>query len=135
MKEKWFAPKTVIEEFTPNEYVAACWGVACDWSAANDYEKSIGIYDETHLCHAANQCGQQKNQRLYDTDGDGKIDIMKETGTDGLGNLECIIYRDEYITQISPDQVNPGDFIYWTTSSGYKTWHHRGTVSKTANAS
>lgn len=45
MKEKWIAPKTVIEEFTPNEYIAVCWGVCCDVDLANDYEKIIMLLD------------------------------------------------------------------------------------------
>lgn len=135
MKEKWTAPKTVIEEFTPNYYCASCWGVSCLVNKANQYEKDIHNYHPNDLFHGQAQCGQFNNQRLYDTDNDGKIDVMKETGTDGLGDLACTIYSDEYMTQITPSQVNPGDYIYWTTSSGNRTWHHQGYVSSTANAS
>lgn len=26
MKKNWEMPKTVVQRFEPNEYVAACWG-------------------------------------------------------------------------------------------------------------
>lgn len=62
---------------------------------------------------------------------------MVETGTDGLGTLNCRIYEDctetgQFINQISASQVQVGDLIYWTTSAGNRTWHHRGTVTATA---
>ena len=27
--------------------------------------------------------------------------------------------------------VKPGDYIYWTTKSGNRTWHHQGYVKNT----
>ena len=29
MKKMWNTPRTVVQSFEPNEYVAVCWGVAC----------------------------------------------------------------------------------------------------------
>lgn len=63
---------------------------------------------------------------------------MVETGTDGLGTLECAIYTGyneltgEFTGSISASEVYIGQEIYWTTSSGSRTWHHRGTVTATA---
>lgn len=31
MKEKWTTPKTVIEEFTPNEYIASCYDYTAEF--------------------------------------------------------------------------------------------------------
>lgn len=124
MKEKWISPKTVIEEFVPNEYVALCWGVGCYVSAANDYEKSIG---NGHCTHDAAHCGFERNQVIRDTDGDNIPDKMIEIGTDGLGDLTCFITEGGNISSIKP-----GNFIRWETRAGDgRVWHHQGTVRAT----
>ena len=40
MKKRWETPKAMVEEFEANEYVAACWGVACSVDEANEVEKN-----------------------------------------------------------------------------------------------
>lgn len=127
MKEKWNSPKTVIEEFVPNEYVAVCWGVACDVYEANDYEKKNGPGSKTWYdmgcTHDINHCGKMENQVLKDYNNDGKPDEMIEIGTDGLGNLPCNISGG------SLENIKVGDYIYWTTSAADgRIWHHQGTV-------
>lgn len=75
---------------------------------------------------------------IYDRDNNGVGEAMVETGTDGLGTLGCTIYTGynertgRFTGQISASQVHVDDVIYWTTSSGNRTWHHRGTVTATA---
>lgn len=137
MKEKWIAPKTVIEEFTPNEYVAVCWGVGCDTSVANSYEKNNYAYGHTTwwalgCSHDAAHCGSSSNQVIRDTNDDGTGDEMVEIGTDGLGTLRCTIYSDaNYNSILSVSSVKPGMNIYWTTAAGNKVWHHVGKVYAT----
>lgn len=132
MKEKWIAPRTVIEEFTPNEYIAVCWGVCCDVDSANQYEKdnkpywSKKTWWELGCSHDIEHCGAIGNQVIRDANNDGKAERMIETGTDGLGDLTC------NITNMSIGNVQVGDYIYWTTSaSDGRVWHHRGTVVAT----
>ena len=61
--------------------------------------------------------------------------FMTETGTKGLGNLKCTLYTDgTYTTQESYGSVHPGDYIYWTTSAGSRTWHHQGQAVATETA-
>lgn len=48
MKQTWVTPRVNIQNFEANEYVAACWGVGCDWSTANDYEKKMGLISGRH---------------------------------------------------------------------------------------
>lgn len=128
MKEKWVAPRTVIEEFAPNEYVAVCWGVKCEVDKANYYEQTTQAHwwsDETWAdlgcSHDNDHCGAIGNQVIRDANNDGIAESMIETGTDGLGNLVCTI--DKPI-----GSVKIGDYIYWTTTSGNRTWHHQGEV-------
>lgn len=131
--KKWMTPIASVEEFEANEYVAVCWGVACDVGWANNYEKIHGYWDGGNVSHASDHCGNSSNQVIYDRDNNGVGEAMVETGTDGLGSLSCTIYKDEYFrNQISASEVNINQTIYWTTSSGNRTWHHRGTVTATA---
>lgn len=133
MKKRWGTPKAVVEEFEANEYVAACWGVGCVYNKANSYEITQGYYDHGNVSHTADHCGNSSNQVIYDYNDDKVGDAMYECGTDGLGDLECIIYKDpNYTDQINVSEVKIDDYIYWTTSSGSRTWHHQGTVTATA---
>lgn len=133
MKEKWMAPKTVIEEFTPNNYCTICWGVSCDWSASNTYEQNHGYWDNGNVSHAADHCGTLTNQVLRDYNNDGKADEMTERGTDGLGTLTCTIYTNSNYTRIRDINTvtSESGTIYWTTKAGKRTWHHQGTVVPT----
>lgn len=134
MLEKWETPKVTVQEFEPNEYVAACWGVACDVVLANDYEQKHGFWDHGNVSHALENCGNSSNQVVYDYNDDGVADAMIETGTDGLGNLRCSIYTDgTYSNTMSIKNVKINSYIYWTTSAGNRTWHHQGTVKATAD--
>lgn len=134
MMKKWERPIAVVEEFEPNEYVAACWGVSCSVDAANAVEKRwmLDCWEsnyENGQTHDAAHCGMQTNQWVIDDDGNGTVDRMIETGTDGLGDLTCTLYTGpDYKTEASFSGVTTGSYIYWTTSSGNRTWHHQGTV-------
>lgn len=126
-------PALICEEFVPNEYVAACWGVACDTKAANAYEQQIGTYSTDHLNHGSEHCGYSGNQVIITNNNNTPI-RMTEIGTDGLGTLNCTIYMDGNYRTIKPiSSVNIGETIYWTTSAGNKTWHHQGIVQATQN--
>lgn len=133
MKMRWEEPRIEVQQFMPNEYVAACWGVSCEVDAANTVEKHWILNGESNYengqTHDAAHCGMQTNQWVIDDNGDGKVDRMIETGTDGLGNLTCTLYTDSYYsTQASFSGVITGSYIYWTTSAGDRTWHHQGRV-------
>lgn len=134
MMKKWERPMAVVEEFEPNEYVAACWGVACSTKEANKVEQSwmLNQWESNYAngqTHSADHCGTMTNQWVIDDNNDGTVDRMVETGTDGLGNLNCTLYADaNYNTPASFSGVKIGSYIYWTTSSGNRTWHHQGTV-------
>lgn len=132
MKKTWETPKASVQEFEANEYVAACWGVACSVDKANMIEKNMNNYNPPHLCHSIDHCGQKANQVIFDYDNNGTADRMIETGTDGLNDLSCTIFTDnKYKNQRNVSSVKSGETIYWTTSAGSKIWHHVGTVYET----
>ena len=129
VRKSWETPRAMVEEFEANEYVAACWGVACDVDWANKYEWRQGDYNRG-VTHDTAHCGNARNQVIYDYNNDGVADAMIEEGTDGLGNLPCSIYRDsEYRFPLNISEVKSGMTIYWTTSSSDgRTWNHTGKV-------
>ena len=133
MKRTYETPTACAEEFMANEYVAACWGVECNTNWANRYERQHGYWDNGNVSHTSDHCGNSSNQVIFDDNGDNIGDRMVETGTDGLGNLACTIYNDQNYSSVRDvSTVQIGETIYWTTSSGNRTWHHCGTVTATA---
>ena len=126
MKRKYERPMAFEETFTTNEYVAACWGVACSIDSANKVDQNNPGVD-----HQANHCGLETNQHIY-TDSNGVAVSMIEERTDRLGDLTCNLYTDpSYLHERSYSSVKQGDYIYWTTKSGNRTWHHQGYVKST----
>lgn len=133
MSKTWETPRVLVEEFEENEYVAACWGVACDVSWANQYERIEGDYKKG-VTHEKDHCGNSSNQVIFDDNGDDIGDRMIETGTAGLGDLACTIYRDKnYKNERPVNTVSVGDEIYWTTrAADGRIWNHKGRVFATA---
>ena len=118
-----------MQKFEANEYVATCWGVGCDVSWANRYEEGQGDIGRG-VTHEKAHCGNPANQVIKDNNNDKIADEMIETGTDGLGDLVCTIYRDEnYSRPRDVSSVGIGETIYWTTTADDgRTWNHKGTV-------
>lgn len=109
MKTKWITPRTEIEAFVPDEYIAVCWGVACSVDAANSYEKSHGpsrreTWYALGCTHDGAHCGNSSNQVVQDSNNDGIAEGMTEIGTDGLGTLDCIVYTDATYSTIKKHQ-------------------------------
>lgn len=128
MKEKWTAPRTVIEEFTPNEYIAVCWGVGCNTALANAYEES---HNNSAQTHSDNYCGRQSHQYLRDRNNDGIPESMVETDTNGQGTLPCKIFTDiTYSQEKAYETVKRGETLYWITwAKDGRIWHHQGVVA------
>ena len=132
--KRWVRPRTEVQVFEANEYVAACWGVACDVEWSNKYEMTHGRDYWNGVTHDSAHCGNSSNQVIFDYDDDGIADQMIETGTYGLGDLGCTIYWNEKYSNVrNVSTVSVGDTIYWTTTaSDGRTWNHKGTVFATA---
>ena len=130
---EYVTPRMAGETFAANEYIAACWGVQCNVDWANNYEQGQGDFDNGVTNDAAH-CGNSSNQVIFDDNGDNIGDRMIETGTAGLGDLECSIFWDRNFTQPRDvSSVKVGDTIFWTTTaSDGRTWNHMGTVFATA---
>lgn len=133
MLEKWETPRVTIQEFEPNEYVAVCWGVSCKTHDANSVEWKF--YDNPvkfGVTHDDAYCGQTSHQWLVDSDNNNIAESMIEINTNGLDDLPCTIYKDSQYNNIrNISTVHSGDYIYWTTTSGNRIWHHQGKVTDT----
>lgn len=132
MKKKYERPMAYEESFVANEYITACWGVACSIDAANEVDHDHrwqGVY------HQAEHCGLATNQHIS-TDSNGIAVSMREDNTDGLDKFKkgliCTLYTDDsYKTKRDYSTVHTGDYIYWTTKADTRTWHHQGRVQTT----
>ena len=131
-KLEYVTPCVSEEVFAADEYVAACWGVACE-RGVNGEEESAGISHRKTTVNGKTGCGYKEHQYIM-TDANGNV-TMKEINTDGLGILPCTItnYNWGETRSLNKNDLNTGDMIYWTTSSGNRTWHHKGVVDISGN--
>lgn len=144
MKKIYQSPMAYEEIFTADNYcTSACWGVACDVNSSNNFEYNYrpsgyqrpGDYSNmlsgySGDPHTSDHCGQAKNQ--YIKVENGVAVSMKEQRTWSLGDLNCTLYTNSSYNRLADySKVSPGQTIYWTTSSGNKTWHHQGKVTTT----
>ena len=136
---EYVTPRMTGETFAANEYIAACWAIACDWGirggeqGTNNLDLPFWIHEGSDAIHTlrgdGTGCGHANNQYITEN-ADGSFSIM-EINTQGLGNLNTRLTTnsDYWYLSSSITGVEPGDEIYWTTSSGNRTWYHSGTVS------
>ena len=84
------------------------------------------------VTHDDAYCGQTSHQWLVDSDNNNIAESMIEINTNGLDDLPCTIYKDSQYNNIrNISTVHSGDYIYWTTTSGNRIWHHQGKVTDT----
>lgn len=124
MVKEWTKPMLVIQEFEPNEYVAACWSLACT-VPGSDPIPSYDRYGKENNTHGSAGCGNPANQII--SDNNGVLTVMENSADQGL--LEARI--------TSPTdwaEVYAGMVVTWETSSmdsttgQMRTWHHSGTA-------
>ena len=111
--------------------MAAGWGVACE-RVVNGEEERAGI-SHRKTVNGKTGCGYEEHQYIK-TDASGNV-TMEEINTDGLGTLTCTITGDNWVgtRSLNKNNLSNGDIIYWTTSSGSRTWHHKGVVNISGN--
>lgn len=132
MKKQYITPVMTEELFQANEYVAACWTIACARATdGNSVEPSVKGQEVTHGKYGKNSgCGFAENQ-VISSNGDGTVK-MTEVLTRQNGDLPCTI-TDSSWNQITLKEkdVKIGETVYWTTSATDGTgrvWHHYGQV-------
>lgn len=137
-KLEYVTPCVSEEVFAADEYVAACWKVACARSGTDDFDEKVLGKDVTHKLYDGNKgCGYADNQWIEEN-GDGTYS-MTERNTVNQGNLTCIMTNSEWKNQTTTiSSVKDGDKLYWITNANdgsNRTWHHYGTVETNGNHS
>ena len=135
MKKRWGTPRAVVEEFEANEYVAACWEIACTVGAlgGTDEANPDPYRPRDGVTHSHNSdgtgCGWAHSQYIVEV-GNDEFNVTEY----GANILPCRLTKNDNWRGLSStiSDVEPGDTIYWTTSLGNRTWYHYGTVG-TAN--
>lgn len=131
-RKEWVTPRVMVEEFEANEYVAACWQIACAVGAKGgvDYPNPDPMPWNEGQTHSHNSddtgCGWSHSQYIREVGND--IFTVTEYGAN---ILDCDLTRNADWSDLSNTiaNVKPGEKIYWTTSLGNRTWHHWGVVS------
>ncbi|MGN0313333.1 MAG: hypothetical protein ACI4EG_00930 [Fusicatenibacter sp.] len=145
MKRNWERPSVMVQEFEANEYVAACWYVACNWEAANAVEKTMSPTNPNNngrnnytdgQTHDAAHCGTSGNQVIVTNSSNVATGMYEINSTTGVKELTCTLYTDaSYKTSMAYSSVEIGDTIYWTTNlTNGTTWYHQGLVNGVNNA-
>ena len=131
---RYETPMMMEERFAANEYVAACWQVACNVSGADPHEPNQGGQNVTH---SKDHCGTAANQEIKKN---GDSYTMTEVKVANQDDLSCKITTSNWETEIElPQDPKIGDEIYWKTIGKMgitpTTWYHRGTVESAGNHS
>ena len=131
---RYESPMMREECFAANEYVAACWQVACNIDGPDTHASNQGRQGVTHR---KEHCGTAANQVIHNN---GRGYTMIEENVENQQDLPCTITTSDWGQAIALDhEPTHGETIYWTTTgvmgSASTTWHHRGTVENASNHS
>ena len=131
---RYESPMMREECFAANEYVAACWQVACNIDGPDTHASNQGRQGVTHR---KEHCGTAANQVIHNN---GRGYTMIEENVENQQDLPCTITTSDWGQAIALDhEPIHGEPIYWTTTgvmgSASTTWHHRGTVENASNHS
>lgn len=132
--KKYMKPIMNGEIFTTNEYVAACWGVGCDYDRANKIIEP-SLKNNPAYGHQRQYCGQIDHQHVV-LGSNGKPVGIQELGSAYADVLEGTLYTDNtYTKEMSSSQIENikiGDEIHWiTVGTGWgqtSIYHHVGEV-------
>ena len=133
MKKTYLKPTAYIEAFSANEYVAACYSLACKVGSKEPNPVDGTIWpsnsngEEKHESSGTGNCSDAGSNYLT-VDSNGSLISLEEWRSDlndyKGGWLHGTIkgYKD-----LSGDhKYGPGGYIAWNTSNGQRTWHHWG---------
>lgn len=135
MKKMWEEPSIQVQEFMPNEYVAACWTVACSvgngnyggygWSYWNGVRPYPYNKPETH--DHTGSCSIASNNQ-FNVSESGRVSFYEENSSD-QGSLNG--GYTGYIDKNGTGSIDDGDIIFWYTLSGNgdRRWNHYGRVT------
>lgn len=102
MKKRWETPRAVVERFEPNEYVAACYKLACQRGPENNltYGAYWDLPERGNVSHSPmgtpNTCGDENANRVITDDGGVFQSVGEFNGEQGWlnGGLDFIRQMD-----------------------------------------
>lgn len=130
---EYVRPMMTGETFATNEYVAACFMLACHrGSKGNPYVDSYPYWDGPErgkVSHSpigtADTCGDASANRVITSEGGLVQNVGEYNGQQGWLNG---VYT-HWIDNGKEGEVDPGDIIFWyTTASDGRKWNHWGVV-------
>lgn len=135
MKRVYESPKACAEIFTANEYIAACYKLACSVGAGGNQpadscwnHKEYGENVSPSAPGTEGTCADSTANRVITGDGGVFQAIQEHNGQQGWidGGL------DNWEDKNSNGQYDAGDVIYWHTFSSGQTrrWNHWGTIAQ-----
>ncbi len=130
MKRRYEKPMAYVEEFGANEYIAACYYLACrrgDYGTSgieNHWsDKEYGGVSHSHLGTPAT-CADSSANRVITDDGGKYQKVQEKNGEQGWisGGF------DYWIDKNNINKMDAGDIIYWYTKSNSndRRWNHYG---------
>ena len=132
MRKIYERPNVIIEEFMPNECVAACWKVACIVGNGNygGYDKDKwGFWDGVAPIKKADDdhtgsCKDADNN-FFSVNSAGEVifdfEHSHEQNTNLFGGCTHLIDSGDNV-------VGEGDIIFWYTAQPGRRWNHYGVV-------
>ena len=134
--KNYVKPMMESEVFIPNEYVAACFMLACHrGSEGNNYPDSYWRGREWgNVSHSIlgtpDTCGDASANRVITSDGGIEASVGEYNGQQGWLNGEITRIDDN-----GDGVTGPGDLVFWYTKSfsfesGYRKWNHWGYIEQ-----
>ena len=140
MKKTWEHPVILVQQFEANEYVAACWSVACivgwgnygGYGSEQNWAQWGGVAPFGNACdNHTGSCSASVNNQ-FAVDDAGNVSFYAENSNQqGSLNGGCT----SFIDRDGNGYVSDGDLIFWYTNgssdknSPYgRRWNHYGTV-------
>lgn len=136
MKE-YIRPTMQGEVFAANEYVTACYLLACQRGTdGNPYRGDYFYWDGPErgtVSHSpvgtAGTCGDPHANRVITSAGGIFQSVGELNGEQGWLNGKLT----HWIDKDGDDVISPGDTIFWYTKThtgGYRKWNHWGVVQQ-----
>lgn len=139
MKKIWTKPMATVEEFAANEYVAACYEIACSIGAeGGNFGKRDTCCGHSHTKKDnGSGCGWAANQNIQVTgSGENAVFSIVEINNDSYDDLTCYFYDPANPNGPAYETITGlevGDTVYWKTNVGVMgrvVWmHHKGTYT------
>lgn len=148
MKRMYEKPAAYEEAFMANEYVAACYALACRvgsdghipkyiYSGRRQYKNPNYLWqvdekgdDITHaVLNTSGTCADKHANRVITDDG-GIFQQVQEYNSAVGGQGWINGGYDGYIDVDKSGTMNTGDIVYWHTTNSYgnRIWNHYGTL-------